>query len=74
MRRDYYALSGKKLRVMYFEDVKILGGIKRPARVRIENAEQKGYWTELIFEKLNPDAKWEDYIFTPAYVKQGLFY
>ncbi|MGI6650390.1 MAG: outer membrane lipoprotein-sorting protein [Firmicutes bacterium] len=74
VRRDYYALSGKKLRVMYFEDVKILGGIKRPARIRIENAEQKGYWTELIFEKLNPDAKWEDYIFTPAYVKQGLFY
>lgn len=74
VRREYYALSGKKLRTMYFQDVKVLGGLERPSRIRIENAEQKEYWTELILEKINPDVEWEDYIFTPAYVRQGLIY
>jgi outer membrane lipoprotein-sorting protein len=73
VRREYYALSGKKLRTMYFKDLRLLGGLERPARVIIENAEQKEYWTEMILEAVNLNVNWEDYIFTPAYVRQGIF-
>ncbi|NLY91895.1 MAG: outer membrane lipoprotein-sorting protein [Firmicutes bacterium] len=74
VRRDYYALSGKKLRTMYFSDLRLLGGFERPTRIKIENAEQKEYWTEMILEEVNLNVKWEDYIFTPAYVRQGIFH
>lgn len=73
VRRDYYALSGKKLRTMYFKDLRLLGGLERPVRIIIENAERKAYWTEMLLEEVNLDVNWEDYIFTPAYVRQGVF-
>ena len=73
VRRDYYALSGKKLRTMTFEDLRPLGGLERPARIKIVNTEQEEYYTEMILEAVDPDVHLEDYIFTPAYVRQGIF-
>ena len=72
VKREYYTLSGKKSRTMTFGDIKMLGGRERPALMVISNEENKDYKTEIIIESLSPDAKIEDYIFTPAYVKQGI--
>lgn len=70
VQREYYSISGKKLKTMYFQNVKTLGGQQRPTTVIIENATNQNYKTEMIYEDLNPNVNLSDNMFNPSYIKR----
>lgn len=70
VKREYFALSGKKLKIMYFKDVVMIGGDERPSFVLIENAQNNQYKTEMIYTEMTVDVEINDNIFTPTYIKR----
>jgi len=70
VKRDYYTISGKKIKTMYFKDLKVLGGAERPSIMRVENAQNSAYKTEIIIEEMNVNVNIDDKIFNPNYVKR----
>jgi outer membrane lipoprotein-sorting protein len=71
-RREYYALSGRKMKTMTFSDVRMLGSRQRPGAMLIVNEDNPEYRTEMVVETLKEGLAQGDQIFTPSYVQQGL--
>jgi outer membrane lipoprotein-sorting protein len=71
VRRDFYSLSGKKLKTMFFSDVQTIGEYLLPKKALIVNENNSDYQTELIILKMDPSPSFDDAIFNPNYVKTG---
>ena len=72
VKREYYSLSGRLLKSMYFRDLKYFAGQEIPSYILIINERNNGYSTEMIIEELYPQNNIQDHIFTPSYVKRGI--
>jgi outer membrane lipoprotein-sorting protein len=71
VKSEYYSLSGKKLKTMYFKNNKRFAGSLRPSVVEIINARNTAYKTVILLESMTERFNLGDNIFTPAYVKRG---
>ena len=71
VKREYYALSGKKIKTMYFKKIKTLGGMQRPSMISIVNENNTKYKTEIVIENMNLNVDFDDHIFYPEYIKRG---
>lgn len=49
---DLFALSGQKIKTVAFEEVKLLGGRKRPSKVTVFDAMSQGRHTEVVYEAM----------------------
>lgn len=70
-KAEYYAVSGKLIKTMFFKNIREIGGRIRPTRMEIISEFRKGYRT--IFEILEADYDSEnpDSIFTKTYLEKG---
>lgn len=53
VRAEYFSASGKMLRAAEFSDVKDFNGLKRPARVKMQNMLATKRFSELVVESLD---------------------
>jgi outer membrane lipoprotein-sorting protein len=67
LRREYYDVADRLWRTELFEDVKSIGGVPTPLRIRMED-KQTGASTELRVSNVRYDADIPDSLFDP----QGL--
>jgi outer membrane lipoprotein-sorting protein len=72
IKREYFALSGRKLRTMTFGEIRKLGSRARPSLMSIVNEENPEYKSEISVESVKEGLSLGDQIFTPSYVQQGL--
>jgi outer membrane lipoprotein-sorting protein len=70
VRREYYTISGKKLKIMTFKDVKVVGDAPRPTLMCVENAQNSAYKSEILTEKMDVKVNLDDEMFNPNYVKR----
>ena len=52
MKREFYSLSGKLLKTMYFKDVKNYHGRLRPSFMLIQNQKNQLYKTEILLMEM----------------------
>lgn len=71
VKREFYSLSGKLLKTMYFKDVKDFNGRLRPSLILIQNEKNQQYRTEIILVDIVEVHNLQDFMFTPSYVRRG---
>lgn len=71
VKREYYALSGKKIKSMYFKNITALGDMQRPSLISIVNENNTDFKTEMVIECMNAKVDLEDHMFYPEYMKRG---
>jgi len=71
VKSEYYSLSGKKLKTMYFSQNKLFAGCMRPSVIEIVNANNTGYRTVIVLEIMTEKFSLSDNMFTPSYIKRG---
>ncbi len=73
VKREFYSLSGKLLKTMYFKDVKSYQGRMRPSFMLIQNEKNQQYKTEIILMDMIEVNNLQDFMFTPSYAQRGIF-
>ena len=73
VKREFYSLSGKLLKTMYFKDVKNYHGRIRPSFMLIQNEKNQLYKTEIILMEMIEVNNLQDFMFTPSYARRGVF-
>lgn len=68
-QREFYSLSGHKLKTMLFADPKTIGGKIIPSVVTIINAKNPDYKTVIHISVFDTRPSFGEEIFNPAYVK-----
>ena len=63
---EYFTISGKKLKILRSDEIEMLGGRKRPSRLRMENVLESGAATELKFLKIDDHPRLDERMFSPA--------
>ena len=53
IKAEYYAASGKLLRTAVFSEIRDFDGVRRPARVRMNNQITLARYSELVFERFD---------------------
>jgi outer membrane lipoprotein-sorting protein len=71
VKREYYSLSGKHLKTMYFSNLKNFHGRIRPSLMLIVNEKNTQYKTEIIVEDMLAVSNLGDFMFTPSYAGRG---
>ena len=73
VKREFYSLSGRLLKTMYFKDVKNYHGRLRPSFMLIQNQKNQLYKTEIILVEMIEVNNLQDFMFTPSYARRGVF-
>ena len=73
VKREFYSLSGKLLKTMYFKDVKNYHGRLRPSFMLIQNQKNQLYKTEILLMEMIEANNLQDFMFTPSYARRGVF-
>jgi len=73
VKREFYSLSGKLLKTMYFKDLKSYQGRTRPSFILIQNEKNPLYKTEIILMDMIEVNNLQDFMFTPSYAQRGIF-
>ena len=71
VRAEYYTIAGKKLKWLVTSEVAVLGGRRRPTRLRMESALDAGASTTLQFLAIQDGVKLDDTLFTPSAMERG---
>lgn len=71
VKREFYSLSGRHLKTMYFKNIKNFHGRVRPAFILIRNEKNQQYKTEIVLDDMIAVHNLQDFMFTPAYAKRG---
>jgi outer membrane lipoprotein-sorting protein len=73
VKREFYSLSGKLLKTMYFKDLKSYQGRTRPSFMLIQNEKNQLYKTEITLMDMIEVDNLQDFMFTPSYAQRGIF-
>lgn len=69
LRAEFYAVSGRLLKIAHYRDFETLGGEIRPTRLIVEDALRKGHLSELEYSNM-VKRELPDKIFTKDYLKK----
>ena len=70
IREFFYDEDGALMRTMLFEDIKVLGGRKFPAVMKIIPEEKPGEFTELIYHEMEFNIKLKDSLFSVSQLRR----
>lgn len=73
VKKEFYSLSGRLLKTMYFKDLKSYQGRTRPSFMLIQNEKNRLYKTEIILVDMREVDNLQDFMFTPSYAQRGIF-
>ncbi len=73
VKREFYSLSGRLLKTMYFRDLKSYQGRTRPSFILIQNEKNPLYKTEITLMDMIEVTRLQDFMFTPSYAQRGIF-
>lgn len=71
VKREFYSLSGRHLKSMYFKELKNYHRKVRPSFILIQNEKNNQYKSEITIDDMIAVSNLQDFIFTPAYAKRG---
>jgi outer membrane lipoprotein-sorting protein len=71
VKREFYSLSGRLLKTMYFRDLKDYHGRIKPSVMLIVNEKNPEYKSEIVLEDMTEVHNLADFIFTPSYALRG---
>jgi outer membrane lipoprotein-sorting protein len=72
VRQEFFAISGKLLKVLTFKEIKEIGGRVRPTELVMEDMIQKGYKTILNLLEAKFDIEIPEKVFTKLYLEKNL--
>ena len=73
VKREFYSLSGKLLKTMYFKNLKSYQGRTRPSFMLIQNEKNQLYKTEITLMDMIEVDNLQDFMFTPSYAQRGIY-
>jgi|WetSurMetagenome_2_1015567.scaffolds.fasta_scaffold237847_2 outer membrane lipoprotein-sorting protein len=71
IKREYYSISGKRLKTMSFSEPQKINNTVLPAKITIVNEKNKEFRTEIQIELFDVQSKIDEKIFNPTYIKSG---
>jgi outer membrane lipoprotein-sorting protein len=71
VKREFYSLSGRLLKTMYFRDLKNYHGRIKPSVMLFVNEKNPEYKSEIVLDDMIVVNNLADFIFTPAYAQRG---
>jgi outer membrane lipoprotein-sorting protein len=71
VKREYYSLSGRLLKTMYFRELQNFHGRIRPSVLMIVNQKNPEYKSRIVLKDMTAVHNLADFIFTPSYAQRG---